>query len=315
MSGAGTPRGDRITVCVSDVPERAHLGALPAGVDLVPVPPDAPLPDMALVDVVVSAGRLPRGLREALASPGRLRLLQTLTAGVDWLIGLVPEGVTVCNARGVYDVPLAEWAVGAILAAQRGLVAARDAQREGRWASLDPRELAGRRVVVLGFGSIGAALVDRLQPFGVEVVGVARTRREGVLGIGDLEAALPRADILVNLLPLSGETAGLLDARRLSLLPDGALLVNAGRGRTVVTDALVAELASGRLRAVLDVTDPEPLPPGHALWSLPNALVSPHVAGDSPEATARAWALAGDQVRRLATGEPLANVVPGHLLR
>ena len=118
----------------------------------------------------------------------------------------------------------------------------------------------------------------------------------------------------MNLLPLTSETAGFLDARRLGLLPDGGLVVNAGRGPTVDTAALVAELENGRLRAVLDVTDPEPLPDGHALWSLPNVLVSPHVAGDSPGTARRAFELAGAQIRRFAAGEPLLNVVDHYLL-
>ena len=228
--------------------------------------------------------------------------------------GASPEGVVVCNARGVYDGPLAEWVVGAILAFQRGFVRARDAQATGEWASFELDELAGRRVVILGFGSIGTAVAERLRPFGVEIVGIARTRRDGALGLEDLDAVLPGADVLVDLLPLTGETAGFLDARRLGLLPDGALLVNGGRGRTVDTPALVRELEGGRLRAALDVTDPEPLPTGHPLWTLPNALISPHVAGDSAGAAERAFALAGDQVRRFAAGQPLINQVPRYLL-
>ncbi len=214
----------------------------------------------------------------------------------------------------MFDVSLGEWVVGAILATQRGLLRARDAQATGTWASFEPGELAGRRVVILGYGSIGTAVAERLRPFGVEIVGVARTARDGALGLPDLDDVLPTAEILVNLLPLTGETIGLLDARALALLPDGALLVNAGRGRTVDTTALVAELERGRLRAALDVTDPEPLPPGHPLWSLPNALITPHIAGDSPAAVVRAYTLAGDQVRRFAAGEPLINEVARYLL-
>ncbi len=197
---------------------------------------------------------------------------------------------------------------------QRGLVRARDAQALGTWTEFEAEELAGQRVVILGFGSIGAAVADRLRPFDVEIVGVARSARDGTLGMADLDAVLPGAAILVNLLPLTSQTTGFLDARRLGLLPDGALVVNAGRGRTVDTPALVAELERGRLRAALDVTDPEPLPDGHVLWSLPNVLVSPHIAGDSPGATRRAFELAGAQVRRFAAGEPLQNVVERYLL-
>jgi phosphoglycerate dehydrogenase-like enzyme len=217
-------------------------------------------------------------LLDVLGGPrGRLRVIQTLTAGVDWLVGHVPEHVVVCNARGVYDTPLAEWVVGAILAMQRGLVEARDAQARRAWEALEPPELAGRRVVILGLGSIGTAIAERLRPFGVEVIGVGRTARESVRGLTDLDELLHHAEILVNMLPLTSETRGLLDARRLALLPDGALVVNGGRGRTIETAALVAELQTGRIRAVLDVTDPEPLPSDHPLWQR-NAAITVDVS-------------------------------------
>ncbi len=291
------------------------MGELPVNVEVVLVSPDAgAIPDLARVDLIVPIDRVRPSLLETLAATGRPRVIQTLSAGVDWLVGRVPDGVTVCNARGVFDVPLAEWVVGAILATQRGLLQARDAQAAEAWTSFEPQELAGQRAVILGHGSIGMAVAQRLRPLGVEVVGVARTARDGVLGMGDLDGVLPGAEILVDLLPLTNETVGLLDARRLALLPDGALVVNAGRGRTVDTVALVRELRRGRLRAALDVTDPEPLPPGHPLWTLQNALITPHVAGDSPNATIRAYALAGDQVRRFAAGEPLINQVARYLL-
>jgi phosphoglycerate dehydrogenase-like enzyme len=304
-----------LVVCLPDIPERGLMGEFPANVEVVLVPPQpGPPPDLSRVDLIVPTGGIRQPLLAALQAPGRLRVIQTLSAGVDWLVGRVPEGVIVCNARGVYDGPLAEWVVGAILAHQRGLLQARDAQAHATWSSLEPDELAGHRVVILGLGSIGTAVADRLRPFGVGIVGVSRTRRDGVLGLEDVDQALPGAEILVDLLPLTSETTGFLDARRLGLLPDGALLVNAGRGRTVQTPALVAELERGRLRAALDVTDPEPLPADHPLWALPNALISPHMAGDSPGAIGRAFALAGDQVRRFAAGQPLLNQVARYLL-
>lgn len=306
MTSSSRADRDPVVVYAPDLPELALMGDIPANVELVPVSlEDGPMPDFALVDLVIPMHRMREPLFDALRTPGRLRVVQTLSAGVDWLAGRVPPSVTVCNARGVYDGPLAEWVVGAILAMQRGLVQARDAQAQGRWTEFGPHELAGQRVVIVGFGSIGAAVADRLRPFDVQVVGVARSPRDGTLGMADLDAALPEATILVNLLPLTSQTTAFLDARRLGLLPDGALVVNAGRGRTVDMPALVTELERGRLRAALDVTDPEPLPDGHPLWSLPNALVSPHIAGDSPGSTRRALELVGAQVRRFAVARYL----------
>ena len=312
----GAARSDRVVVSLPDVPERVHMGELPANVDVRLVPPEPePVPDLADVDLIVPFQRTREPLFELLTGGGgRLRVIQTTSAGVDWLIGRVPEHVLVCNARGVYDAPLAEWVVGAILAMQRGLVQSRDAQARREWDAIEPPELSGRRVVILGLGSIGSAIADRLRPFGVEVIGVGRTARDGVRGLADLDEVLRDAEILVNMLPQTSETTGLLDARRLSLLPDGALVVNAGRGRTIETAALVEELQAGRIRAALDVTDPEPLPPDHPLWGLPNVLISPHMAGDSPGSTIRAFELAGDQIRRFATGEPLINEVARYLL-
>ena len=308
---------DTVVVSLPDIPERVHMGELPANVDVRLVPPEPePVPDLAEVDLVVPFTRTRTPLLELLATgpTGRLRVIQTVSAGVDWLIGRVPEHVMVCNARGVYDAPLAEWVVGAILAMQRGLVQSRDAQARREWDAIEPPELSGRRVVILGLGSIGTAISDRLRPFGVDVIGVGRTARDGVRGMPELDEVLRDAEILVNILPLTSETRGMLDARRLSLLPDGALVVNAGRGPTIETAALVEELRAGRIRAALDVTDPEPLPPDHPLWDLPNVLITPHMAGDSPASTIRAFELAGDQIRRFAAGEPLINEVARYLL-
>ena len=306
-----------LVVCLPDMAERASMGELPANVELRLVSREAtePVPDLAAVDLLIPAWRIRAKVLEALAGPpGRLRVIQTLSAGVDWLAGKVPAHITVCNARGVYDTPLAEWVVGAILAMERGIVQARDAQARHEWAEMEPPELAGRRVVILGLGSIGTAIADRLRPFGVDIVGVGRAARDGVRSLEDLDDLLGGAEILVNMLPLTRGTAGLLDARRLALLPDGALLVSAGRGRTVHTAALIDELRTGRLRAALDVHEEEPLPAAHPVWDLPNVLVSPHMAGESPATTRRAFELAGDQVRRFARGEPLVNEVARYLL-
>jgi phosphoglycerate dehydrogenase-like enzyme len=202
-------------------------------------------------------------------------------------------------------VPVAEWVVGALLGAAYGQL--RAAARR-RWDYKRPHELHGTTVLVLGHGSIGRAVAARLAPFGVRVIGVASRAREGVHGIDELPALLPDADAVVVLLPLTDSTRGLVSAAVLARMRDGALLVSAGRGAVVDADALVAELRAGRLRAVLDVTDPEPLPDGHPLWELALAI-TPHNAGDSPAADRRAIALAAEQLGRYARGEPLANVV------
>jgi len=279
--------------------------------------------EVAAMDFVVPLAAVRPSILELLARPsgtGRLQVIQTLSAGVDWLVGHVPPHITVCNARGAFDAPLAEWVVGAILAMERGLLQSRDLEITRTWTPFEPAEVAGRRVVILGFGSIGSAIAARLEPFGVEVIGVARSPREGgdgreaALGLDSLDELLPTAQVLVNMLPLSTETTGLLDARRLALLPDDALVVNGGRGRTIDAIALLRELDAGRLRAVLDVTDPEPLPPESPLWSIPNVLISPHIAGDSAEATVRTFKIAGDQIRRFAAGQELLNQVPRYLL-
>ena len=199
-------RSDRaVVVCLPDVAELVHMGELPANVEVLLVPPEpAPVPDLGEADLIVPGDRARGAVLEVLdGGGGRLRVIQTTSAGVDWLIGRVPEHVIVCNARGVYDAPLAEWVIGAILAMQRGLVESRDAQARRAWEAIEPPELSGRRVVILGFGSIGTAISDRLRPFDVEVFGVRRTAREGVRGLADLDDVLPDAEILVNILPLT----------------------------------------------------------------------------------------------------------------
>jgi phosphoglycerate dehydrogenase-like enzyme len=151
--------------------------------------------------------------------------------------------------------------------------------------------------------------VDRLRPFEVEISVVASTARPDVHGIGELPALLPQADIVVLTVPYSASTHHLLDAERLALLPDQALVVNVARGRVVDTQALLAELNNGRLRAALDVTDPEPLPPEHPLWRAPNTIITAHQGGNSDATYPRVAALLRRQLEHLLAGEPLDNVV------
>ena len=209
----------------------------------------------------------------------------------------------------MHDAPVAEWVVAAILAMWKRLPEYVEDQRAGRWSDELPADLAGSRVLILGHGSIGRAVEARLAPFGVRIDRVARRARPGVVPVGALDRLLPAADIVVSLLPLTPETAGLLGRERLARMRPGALLVNAGRGGTVDGGALEEALRAGRLRAALDVTDPEPLPAGHGLRSAPGCLITPHVAGRTRSFPASAYRLVRLQLERHLRGEPLANVV------
>jgi len=294
---------------VDDAPGREAMDPAPDGVEVASFPDDpAAAPDREQVEFVVPDWQAARGGFDALPA---LRVVQTRSAGIDWIIDRIPDGVTLCDARGARDAAMAEWVLWAILADLKEARAAAEQQAERRWEYLDKlRDLEGARVLILGHGSIGEAVEARLAPFGVrEVVRVARRARDGVHGVDELERLLPGVDAVVNLLPATPQTNGLFGARMLAAMREGALLVNAGRGTTVDTGALVRALEAGRVRAVLDVVDPEPLPEDHPLWGAPNVIVTPHCAGDTPGAERAAWALCGEQLRRHAAGEPLRNVV------
>jgi phosphoglycerate dehydrogenase-like enzyme len=249
---------------------------------------------------------------DPLPDPGALRSLevvQVVSAGVDWIVDRLPDRVTLCDARGARDAPMAEWVVGAILADAKRLQRCARQQDEHRFERFTPGDVAGRRVLVLGHGSIGQACARVLEALGATVTGVARRPREDAHGLDELPTLLPEADVLVNLLPLTPDTRGLVDGDVLGALPDGALYINAGRGGTTDTGALVGELQRERLRAVLDVMEPEPLPSDHPLWDAPGTLISPHVAGDTEGGDRAAFRFAREQMRRHAAGEPLENVV------
>jgi phosphoglycerate dehydrogenase-like enzyme len=291
---------------IVDSPGREAMGPAPDGWVVAPFPDDPQAaPDCERVEFVIPDWQTAPRLDGLPA----LKVVQLRSAGVDWIVDHVPSGVTLCSARGARDAAMAEWVVWAVLADAKAGPRATEQQAAGAWEHLDLRDVAGARILILGHGAIGAAVEERLVPFGVEIVRVARRARDGVHAIDDLADLLTGADVVVNLLPATPQTHGLLDAGALAAMPDGALLVNAGRGATVDTGALLAELEAGRLRAVLDVVDPEPLPPDHRLWRAPNLILTPHSAGDTPGAERAAWALAGEQLRRHAAGEPLRNVV------
>ncbi|RHW24518.1 dihydrofolate reductase [Nocardioides immobilis] len=248
---------------------------------------------------------------EVMTRMSALRVVQTLTAGVDNLRDRVPPGVTLCNGRGIHDTSTAELALTLILASLRGIPGFVRAQDRREWSPGWRPALADKRVLIVGYGAVGAAIEARLVPFEVDVVRVARSAREGVHPISALPDLLPEADVVVLIVPLTAETRGLVDAGFLARLKDGALLVNVSRGPVVVTDDLVAALRSGRIHAALDVVDPEPLPADSPLWDVPNLLVSPHVGGASSAMWPRAYRLVRDQLHRFAAGEPLANVMSG----
>ena len=294
---------------------RTLLGEVPAGVEVEVCEDAATLPsDPAKVDfwvppflaTVRAADQLPRFTG--------VKVVQLLSAGADAWIGRVPPGVQLCDARGVHDKPVAEWVLGAAIGVFRQFPAFVRAQEREDWATkayTPTQELTGKRVLIVGAGSIGRAIEEHMAPFGVTVTRVARTARpaEGVHGVDALPTLLPDAEVVVLVVPLTEQTRGMVDAAFLAAMPDGALLVNAARGPVVDTDALVAELESGRILAALDVTEPEPLPAGHPLWKVPNAFITPHSAGSVVGLLPRAYGLAGDQLRRFAAGEPLINQV------
>lgn len=301
--------GELVLVLVRPDLPVAELEPLPAGVELAPL--DGPLTpeQLARAEVVVPA--YGAEVMSRLGEMRALRLVLVTSAGYEWVTPHLPPGVALANARGARDAAVAEWVLGAILAMEKGLLGFWEAQRAERWAYEPGSDLAGRTVLILGAGSIGGAVAARLAPFRVEVVRVARTARAGVHGVDALPELVGKADILVVLLPDAPETRGMVDARLLDRLPAGALVVNAGRGTVLDTSALVDAVHSRGLRAALDVTDPEPLPPGHPLWAAPGVLITPHVAGDTPRSERAAHRLAGDQLRAYAAGAPVRNAIGG----
>jgi phosphoglycerate dehydrogenase-like enzyme len=241
----------------------------------------------------------------------RLKVVQTLTAGVDHIRREVPDGVLLCNGRGIHNASTAELGLTLTLASLRGVPGFVDDQHAGRWNQGWRESLADKTVLIVGYGDIGRDVEARLLPFEVDVLRVARSPREGVHPISEVGELLPRADVVILIVPGTSETRGLVDAAFLGRMKEGALLVNVARGSVVVTDDLVDALHAGRVRAALDVTDPEPLPEGHPLWSAPNLLITPHVGGATPAMWPRAYRLVREQLERFAKGEDLANVMTG----
>lgn len=305
------------------------LSVMPKGIELVPLDPK--LDHEEHIDVWLPDPYPTRAQRVWPHLRG-VRLVLSLMAGTEWIPGTVGPHVTICNAHGAHNVSTAEWTLSAILAMLKNFPLFLDVQRSGDWRrrgeataafeALHPtlqglyppvmqEELTGKTVLIVGHGAIGQEIERMLEPFRVTLLRVARTARSNppVLPVAQLDALIPKADVIILILPLTPESRGLFGAPQFALMQQGALLVNSARGGIVVTDALVEALHSGRIRAAVDVTDPEPLPEGHPLWKCPNLLITPHVAGSTPQFAPRALKTAADELRRYMQGEPLRNVV------
>jgi phosphoglycerate dehydrogenase-like enzyme len=290
-----------------------ELGEVPAGLRVeTVVPTDDDLPEsVSDVRFYVPAYNLGAGQGDLLARMSRLEVVQTLTAGVDHIRDEIPDGVLLCNGRGIHNASTAELALTLTLSSLRGIPGFVDDQHEGRWNQGWRTSLADKTALIVGYGDIGRDIERRLVPFEVDVLRVARTARDGVHTLADLPGLLPRADVVILVVPGTSETKGLVDAAFLGQMKEGALLVNVARGPVVVTDDLVDALHAGRVQAALDVTDPEPLPDGHPLWAAPNLLITPHVGGATPAMWPRAYRLVREQLERFAAGEPVVNVMSG----
>ena len=299
-------------ICVPDESAVELLAPLPDGVEVVVWDGGPERPDgLDRTEFWVPQIDDPDALPERFAALPALQVVQLLSAGVEAVVDQVPDGVVLCDARGVHGPAVSELVLTLVLAAQRRLPYFVDAQRAGRWDRVEAEELRGKRVLVVGAGDLGEQTARRLEAFDAEPVLVAHSAREGVHSTDELPELLSGADVVVLTVPLTSATQGLVDAAFLAALPDGALLVNVARGQVVDTDALLAELRSGRLRAGLDVVDPEPLPGEHPLWDAPNLILTPHVGSHVRETGARAYALVREQLDRYLAGDELANVVEG----
>lgn len=249
-----------------------------------------------------------RGLEPTRLMPN-LRVLQVPNAGYDDALEYLRPGITLCNAKGVHEESTAELAVALALAARRGFAAFGAAQRAGRWGrSIEP-SLTDSRVAVIGHGAIGRTIVRMLGGFSVTVTPFSRRGIDGARPISELADRLGEFDVVIVIVPLTESTHHLVNRAFLARMHDGAVLVNVARGGVVDTEALVAELASGRLRAGLDVTDPEPLPAGHPLWTVPNCIITPHVGGNTSAFEPRMRALLESQIASWARGDVLRNVI------
>lgn len=315
VSGAGTVGGVLLTVLVpgADV-EPAAAAVSEAGlqqrVRLLAYELDQPF-DAAAAEAEVLIPPFLAGVQllSRLAQLPRLRLVQLLTVGADPWLGRLPDGVLLSSCRGAHSDATAEWVLMAMLASYRALPGFLADGRSGQWRRQFTDGLFGKRVLVIGAGDVGRRLRQRLLACEATVTMVGRRGADGVHPVDELAALLPEHDAVVLVIPLTAQTRGLVDDAFLAAMPDGALLVNAARGEVVRTEALLAEVRSGRLLAALDVTDPEPLPADHPLWTTPGILITPHVAGSVHGAAPRAYRVAVAQLAAFLDGRMPDNLV------
>lgn len=281
------------------------------GLEAVPFDPADPVPSDAAkeAEALITMSEHAATIIELMGALPKLRLVQTLSAGYDAWVGHLPDGAVLSNARGAHGRATAELAVSMLLSIYRELREFDEDQRLKDWANRTTDSLFEKRVLILGAGDLAEHATAMLAPFGAITTRVGRTARDGVVTLAQVPALLPGTDAVIAVLPLTDETHHVVDAAFLAALPDGAVVVNAGRGPLVDTDALLAELTAGRLRAALDVTDPEPLPDGHPLWDAPNLLLTPHVGGDTLGHEERSAAIAAAQVASFAAGHDPSNLI------
>jgi phosphoglycerate dehydrogenase-like enzyme len=296
------------------VPDDFGMSALAGleGVELVRYDHAQPLPPQAERAEVLIPGFLAQQHTVKIVDElPRLKLVQLLSAGAELWVGRVPDGVMLSICRGAHGGSTAEWVIGVLLTIYRHLREFETARVERRWDQHRTETLQDKRALVVGAGDLGRELKRRLDTFDAHTTLVGTRARDGVRGHDELPDLLAEHDAVVLMVPVTRATVGMVDAAFLARMPDGAVLVNAARGPVVDTDALLAELRSGRLRAALDVTDPEPLPPDHPLWTAPGLLLTPHVAGSVEGFHKRAYAIAAAEIGRFVAGKEPENLLRG----
>lgn len=269
--------------------------------------------DAPEADVLVTERPSNPELRSRVSRIKGLKHVHLLSIGYEWVLEHLPEHVSLTNSKGAVEDATAEHCLALMLASLRQLPQIGQQQRKRQWTRTWTGSLHGSKVVLLGAGGVGSEIRSRLLPFKpAELTVFARTERvheQGypIYSLDRIRAVLPTADVVIVALPHTPETEQLIDTKFLSEMKNGSLLVNVGRGPIVDTEALLPELQAGRLHAALDVTDPEPLPADHALWSAPNCIITPHMAGDTGQFISLVSELAVNQVIAFAHGEELAN--------